>query len=300
MIYEFFENCNNRNKLLGKPVYQVTFVNLKHDICTLMCCNNYTNMSITVVIQQVVQGLYCLSNPSSFVNYNFTVFDDIESNRIRNMMLSDNTLLFHGSDGGIVGNLKINKNKSVSDFGNGFYTGENLLQAENRASNSSNGMVYAYHYSLNGVNVYSFDDVVLWSIYVGYNRKQLDMQRDTPPKLATILYNIDAFDVIVGIIADDKISRVYDLFVDNDITDKCLVECLKLVKYGRQFVFKTTRSLNCLTEVSSYKLTKEMKKASIEWNRKLKGDIDYAVESFRKKYRRDGLFLEEALERYAK
>ena len=298
MTYKDLETCNNRNKILGKAMYRVTYVNLKHDICTLMLGNSYTNMAIKVVIQQVMQGMYCLSNPSSLSKYNFNVFDNTESVSIRTRMLSDNTLLFHGSDGGIKGTISVNSNRGLNDFGNGFYTGESLLQAENRVANSGNGVVYAYHYSLNSLSVYSFDDPVLWCLYIGYNRNRLP--KDTPSNLFTIFSNIDSFDVVAGIIADDRISRVYSAFLDGAITDKCLIECLRLVDYGRQFVFKTDKSIRNLTLVSSYKITKEIKKSSVVWGRKMKDNVDSRLDELAIKYEEDGSRIRRVLRRYEK
>ena len=299
MTYEAFASCNNRNKILGKAMYMVTYVNLKHDTCTLMLGNSYTNMAIKVVIQQVMQGMYCLSNPSLLLKYNFSIFDNTESVSIRSRMLSDNTLLFHGSDGGISGAISVNRNRGRNDFGNGFYTGENLLQAENRVANvrSGNGVVYAYKYSLSDVRVYTFKDLTLWALYVGYNRRHLP--KDIPSKLIAIFSDIDTHDVVIGLIADDKVSSSYDAFLRGYITDKCLFECLRLIRYGRQFVFKTDCSLKCLTQVFMYRITNEMKRTSLEWGRKTKENMDSNLRSLMVKFRRDGLFIEEVLEKYA-
>lgn len=296
MNYETFRDYNNSHKIAGKVRHRVVSVDFKAGVCTVSVGRRLMEMQIVTVIHQVMQGVYCLSNPSIFASYNFSLLESAEG--IRSRLLSEHYLLFHGSDGGIKGAISTTRNKSENDFGHGFYTGENLLQAENRVANvkTGSGIVYAYRYSLGSVKTYVFKDLTLWALYIGYCRGRL--QTEIPAKLMTLLSSIDSCDVIIGLIADDKISSVYDAFLNNYITDKCLYECLRLVQYGRQFVFKTDVSLKCLSEVASYTLTKEMKKASIAWGHGVKKDMESNLMRLQDKYSREGLFMREVLRKY--
>ena len=66
---------------------------------------------------------------------------------IRNELIqSEKRLLFHGSLTGISGNIQCDKNKGLCDYGNGFYTGESIEQAENRVCNSSMPIIYGFEY----------------------------------------------------------------------------------------------------------------------------------------------------------
>lgn len=204
--------------------------------------------------------------------------------------------LYHGSIEGIRGELSVNMNKSACDFGKGFYTGNNLRQAENRVANNKNGKVYTYECSIGQCNVYKFTDDVLWALFIGYNRGYI---KSITPELRRTLKNIEGHEVIVGKIADDKISMVFNDFMSGNITDKCLSECLKLVKYGEQYVFKTDTSLQkSLTLVSERGLTKQNKIDSIEWGRRLKINMEADISDIKIQYRRTGRFIDECLEDY--
>lgn len=202
-------------------------------------------------------------------------------------------ILFHGSEGGIIGRPKCNVNKGLCDFGSGFYTGDNLNQAENRVSNRRDSIVYAYKYDLRKCRVYEFNSVILLALFVGYNRSILS---DIPNELLSKFEFINSHDVIIGYIADDKISAVYNDFLSSNITDVCLAECLKLVRYDKQVVFKTNHSLECIELYSTYTLTKEMKKNSIDWGRGIKSNMEKDLEKYKLKYRRIGRYLDEILE----
>ena len=215
----------------------------------------------------------------------------------RDKLLSDSTLLFHGSDGGIVGDLSVDVNRGLKDFGNGFYTTDNLLQAENEVVNKRNGIVYAYRYSLEGLNVYQFDDLVLWSLYIGYNRHF--RFSDMPPKLLDIFAEIDSHDVIVGLMADDKSLRVYNDFKRYNLTAAFLIEILKHADYGKQFVFKTDKALRNLTFVSSYRLTKETREKSLNWGIRVRENMEHYLEDAKNKYLREGAVFSEVIENYA-
>lgn len=221
-------------------------------------------------------------------------------NRKRTLEYSKNhSLLYHGSDGGILGNIRCDSNKGLCDFGEGFYTGDYLKQAEGRVINSNNPVIYAFEYDLRGKTVYEFEDGVLWALFVAYNRHKLKFKgyNNLVSKFKAILKH----DVIIGLIADDKMSVVYDNFLKGYITDICLLESLKLVKYGKQYVFKNDVSANtCLRKVSEYKLTESMLKGSILWSKKVRSNIEDTVESYSKKYRRVGRYFDECMEEYNK
>ena len=224
------------------------------------------------------------------------ICENVELYNIRNKLLSDNTLLFHGSDGGIVGDLSVDVNRGLKDFGNGFYTTDNLLQAENEVVNKRNGIVYAYRYSLEGLNVYQFEDLVLWSLYIGYNRHF--RFRDMPPKLLDIFDEIDSYDVIIGFMADDKALRVHECFLNYEFSDICMIELLKYVDYGKQFVFKTNKALSRISVVDSYVLTEEIKRNSLEWGFNKRESMERHFEYVKEKCRRKGLFVCEVLSKH--
>lgn len=192
--------------------------------------------------------------------------------------------LYHGSKSGITGDIQCNHNNTPCDFGEGFYTGTNINQAENRISNTPNGIMYIYELNklTRAYTKYTFTNDILWALYIAYNRKYLDFQISKHPKLIHIIEDINTNDIVIGKIADNKISQVYGEFIAGNITDICLSECLKLVKYGDQVVFKNDAVAKHLLKLKyTYRLTRDMKESSIKWNRELKFDMDTNIETIK-------------------
>lgn len=219
--------------------------------------------------------------------------------QIVHLINSEKNLVFHGSDGGIRGEIDCSHSSALCDFGPGFYTGTDLEQAENRISNKQNGILYVFEYTIETGNYYEFKDDVLWALYIAYNRKNKYINFGQYAEIIKKMNEINRHSVVVGKIADDKISSVYDDFIKGAITDKCLVECLQLVKYGNQIVFKSNEDVkNSLKLVDKYILTKDMRERSVEWNRGMKANMDSDIGQIKLQHRREGRFIDECMEDY--
>lgn len=202
--------------------------------------------------------------------------------------------LYHGSLGGIHFPIKVDFSKKPCDFGQGFYLGDMKKQAENRVCTSSNGVIYEMRLDLTDLKVFDFKDDVLWALYVGINRGKIDLMMY--PKLLKFKQQLDAHDVLIGLIADDKIAQSYNRFMEGLVTDKVLIECLKSVKYGKQYVIKSQKACAALELMDSYKLTKEQRDNSLVWGRTQKEQMGRIMTSASKAYRREGKFIDELLE----
>ena len=203
--------------------------------------------------------------------------------------------LYHGSVGGIRGRIGLQNNENLCDFGNGFYLGDVKEQAENRVCNVKDGFVYTFRASFEGLRGCLFTDPALWGLYIGFNRRKLT---EIPPELLSVFREIGSFDYIAGWIADDKLSAAYTDFLDGLITDICLAECLKLVKYGNQYVCKSREALQALTLTDCHPMEKELRTRSLSWGRMMKRDMDRHLEEIRRRYRREGRFVDECLDSY--
>lgn len=228
--------------------------------------------------------------------------EEATANMIKENMINSSTkLLFHGSINGIHGEIDCNKNiSSTCDFGSGFYLGEDIRQAENRVANRKNSIVYAYTYDFSNCKVYEFDDELLWALYVGRNRKDKIMNKlGGYKKIKDKFDYIDSHDVVIGLIADDKIAKVYDDFLSNRITIEALKECLKLVKYGRQYAIKNNNAVKkSIKEFNKYKITNKMRKDSLEWSRHIREDMDNRIEEIIEDKNTSGNFIKQCLEWY--
>lgn len=53
------------------------------------------------------------------------------------------------------------------------------------------------------------------------------------------LQKASQYDVIVGLIADDKMNMAMQAYAERTLTDEGLIACLRSVHYGNQYVLKT-------------------------------------------------------------
>ena len=96
------------------------------------------------------------------------------------------------------------------------------------------------------------------------------------------------YDVIVGLIANDKMFQLLERFYDGTLCDKALIDGLSRVKLGYQYVLKTKEA--CLAEhiriISDRQLTdKERKMALVQNDNKL-NQMSGFIGELQRRYRR--------------
>ena len=200
-------------------------------------------------------------------------------------------ILYHGSKSGIIGEISPFGGREACDFGRGFYMGDKPEQPKGLIAGWKTNRFYELECSFEGLNVLEFADDYTgkmdWTLYIGYNRGQIDQEKY--PVLADRFqkYN-DTYDVVIGLIANDKMYRVLDDFFSYNICDKALLEALSRVKLGKQYVAKTKRACgqNHIKVISARPLSdREVKEAKAqELNRGMQ--TEGIVEQLKTKYRR--------------
>ena len=146
----------------------------------------------------------------------------------------DNILhLYHGSKSGLKGTPKP-KSRKICDFGSGLYLGDNPNQPKSLISRKGFTSSVLYDVQLDLSNLTILDlrkDNRMWCLFVAYNRKAFDCTQY--PRLMQIFYKYEnAYDVIIGPIADDKMTLVLDRFLSNLMTDVALYNALNLLSRG--------------------------------------------------------------------
>lgn len=205
-------------------------------------------------------------------------------------------ILYHGSLSGIEGRIKASYSSRTCDFGSAFYLGEQKIQAINRVCNSKDSKVYTMELEYTDAKVYEFNDSTLWSLFIGVDRGFLDVRRYK--KLDNLVQSISSNDIVIGLIADDKIAQSYTQFLEGNITDKALSECLKYVKYGRQYAIKNQKfcEKNRLRIKECKFLSKQDKEKARNWGRQVRANMNQELDEIKKKYRRNGRYIDEILE----
>ncbi len=194
--------------------------------------------------------------------------------------------LYHGSISGLKGKPSVTYSNRLCDFGNGFYLGEFEEQAKNRVCNYPKPKVYKCELEVISDVTYIFKDDTLWALYVANCRNMFDFSKYK--KLIDIFNDINKHSVIVGYIADDKISDVYDSFIEGNLPDLALQDSLKLVKYGNQYVIKDQKYCDeHLKIIKEHSLSDDEKIRYKKWGDEIRFDIKGKLDTIKAQYRRN-------------
>lgn len=153
-------------------------------------------------------------------------------------------ILYHGSKTGIKGRIRP-ESRDICDFGRGFYTGDLQEQPIGLIAGWEKGKFYELECNLDSLKIKNFstgyEDETDWALFIAYNRnpQMFSEYRRLCQKYEEYHRN---YDVITGLIANDKMYQLLERFFDGTLCDKALLEGLQRVKLGKQYVFKTAKA----------------------------------------------------------
>lgn len=211
---------------------------------------------------------------------------------------SNRVILYHGSKAGLEGKIEP-KSRSQCDFGKGFYMGTDPAQALTLICDYERSKFYVVSVDTDQLAQIEIPANIDWAMLVAYHRGKMEQIKDTD------FYNryrdiAAGKDLIIGNIANDRMFFVIDNFFVGNITDKALINSLSALQLGKQYVAVSQKACDVVrieAEISLSYLERLFIKDAAEENR-AKG-ISLANDIC-KKYRRDGLFFDEILDRAAK
>ena len=149
-------------------------------------------------------------------------------------------ILYHGSKSGIKGDIAP-KSRDACDFGQGFYMGDLPDQPKGLIAEFPDNRFYELDCDFSGLKIKTFEedanDQIDWALFIAYNRGLLEEKyRNLCEKYR--VYN-ENYDVIIGIIADDKMTQALQRFFMGELCDAALIEAIQKVSLGKQYVAKT-------------------------------------------------------------
>lgn len=203
--------------------------------------------------------------------------------------------LYHGSKSGIVGTIKP-CSRSRCDFGRGFYMGTNPLQPLTLICNEEKPVFYSLQLDKNQLSVLELPYGIEWAMLIAYYRGYMDKAKGTAIYEKYAEY-AKGYDVVAGLIADDRMYSLLTDFFEMHITDTALLEGMSALSLGKQYVAMTEKACRQISVTDKWELS-ELELLLLQemaYNRRLEGN-QLAVEA-RKKHRRDGLFFDELMER---
>lgn len=155
-------------------------------------------------------------------------------------------IVYHGSNM-IVKEPKLIEQNRFLDFGFGFYTTTNKLQAENFAKK-----VAIRKNGIPTVNIYEIDDNCVKNLLnTKYFEKPNEEWLDFVLANRSDLYNREKFDLIIGAVANDDVYRTLQIYSSGLLTKMQTLSALKIKKLFNQYVFTTNKAIKFLKFIKS-------------------------------------------------
>ena len=203
-----------------------------------------------------------------------------------------NKVLFHGSKNGL-DRICPEGSRDNCDFGKGFYLGETYEQALSFVCENKNSSVYSFICTFEGLNVLEFDCSLDWMLSICHYRRTLKGY-DNSLKIQELIQKIEDADVIIAPIADNRMFYIMTLFAEGEINADVALHSLSASKLGKQYIFKTKRSIERIKTVEKYYLCQEEKNDSIAKLSKRTLEIETKLKLAKREFR-NGLYIEELL-----
>ena len=162
---------------------------------------------------------------------------------------------YHGSRGGLQGAIRPVSDSS-SDFGSGFYMGDEITQPQTLICEAETPVLYTLDLDLEGLKVLRLEPNVDWALFVAFNRGKLEAYRDKP-FYERFKRMRDEADVIFGKIANDKMFTVLNLFFDGLIGVTALVKAMAAVNIGNQYCAKTAKACAQISVVDERRFSRQ-------------------------------------------
>ena len=268
---------------------KITEVELAKELgITFETVNNWKDENKIIDISNIeILYSYAYSNKIDFNNiYERLLKEDCQKNEV---------VLFHGSKRPF--SLPINfveHSKSNNDFGIGFYLGETFEQAANYISFIQQNRVYSFKLNLDNLKIYKFSVDTKWMIAIAYYRGWLDDYKDCD-FIRSIIKEIDACDVIIAPIADNRMFDIISEYVEGSITDEQCRHALAATNLGLQYVLKTSKAVNQIQLIKEMYVCKKEKEKCIENRNCLTNSGFQKVKMARIEYKGKGKYIEEVL-----
>ena len=200
----------------------------------------------------------------------------------------------HGSRKNIVGDIRVDIESESSDFGAGFYIGQDIAQAGMWVADEPDSSLYIFSFDESGLTKAQFNVSIDWMLAICYFRNMIP-QYANHPKIQEILNKINNCDYVLAPIADNKLYEVIESFVNEEITDLQCLYALSATHLGYQFVLKTEKAvqnLELLDHLYFCALEKSMynKESDVEENTSL-----HKAFMMKKYYKDTGQYISELL-----
>ena len=231
--------------------------------------------------------------------YDFAYNKNIKLNHLKELfykeeLLENNVLLFHGTKTDIIGNISPYVGRERLDFGKGFYCGESSYQTISFISKYEGSSMYILKASLNDLTFAKFNVDTEWMLAIAYYRQMLN-DKTNHPIIDKIKKKVSMSDYIIAPIADNRMYKIIDRFIEGEITDEQCKHCLAATDLGFQYVFLTEKATSKIEKLERCYISKH-ERDMFEAKREVDMyDSNTKVKMAMIKYKTKGKYIEEIL-----
>ena len=209
----------------------------------------------------------------------------------------EKVILYHGSRGGIDGVIEP-VSRARCDFGKGFYMGTNSEQARGLVIEDATPVFYTVEMDFSKIppqNILILEGQEWLYTVLAFRKKAeefsaLQLAQDYIDKA-------NKYDIIIGAIADDRMNDAVNEFSNYALTDKGFAACLTAIDFGYQVVAKTKCACEAINIVSSRDIFGKEADDIRKYTREKRQEAFGIVTEMKKKYQRDGNYLNEIIEK---
>ena len=231
--------------------------------------------------------------------YDFAYNKNIKLNHLKELfykeeLLENDVLLFHGTKTDIIGNISPFVGRERLDFGKGFYCGESSYQTISFISKYEGSSIYILKASLNDLTFAKFNVDTEWMLAIAYYRQMLN-DKENHPLIDKIKKKVSMSDYIIAPIADNRMFKIIDRFIEGEITDEQCKHCLAATDLGYQYVFLTEKAASKIKILERCYISK-LERDTFEAKRETDMyDSNMKVKMAMIKYKTKGKYIEEIL-----
>lgn len=231
--------------------------------------------------------------------YDYFFLKGIRINAIKEMLYKEELgekeiLLFHGTRTEIKGNISPYVSRDKIDFGKGFYCGDSSSQTISFVKKIPESSYYVISFKDEGLKSIKFEVNQEWMLAVAYFRGSLQEYKDHP-LIKKIVKKIENSDYIIAPIADNRMFRIIDQFIEGLITDEQCKHCLAATNLGYQYVFLNEKAVSKLTILERLFISSNEREESDILQTKDQQMSENKVKLAMIKYKREGKYIEEIL-----
>jgi hypothetical protein len=138
-----------------------------------------------------------------------------------------------------------------NDFGLGFYVSTDVDQPIMLLCEREQIVLNKYEITLTELSVKKFENDDDWLLTIVFNRRNFNKKKKIHDIRDYYRKAIEQYDVVIGAIANDRMFSTINAFIENNITDKVAIECLKMMQYKPQLVLKSKKACSNIIYLDS-------------------------------------------------